>query len=438
MDLNKFNERNSKLSPLIVIIMIKQISLFLILCLSAVCLQAQTIKTGVLVVGNTPAGVSAAIQSARSGAKTTYLTQSLSVNPVFAKEDLRYLWNIRNHYLLKERKKSKVTDSILASKINLDKATDLIKNISDTVKNLTLNHNNVVDEITKDGKGWEVRLKGGQKIKTDVIVDATDNLFLASILRIDLKKAVSFPVKSDHPFDTKLIRSGLATGYLEAANKERSIASIPPAALIPSGFENFVVVPKQIGQIKPERMELGQAAGTIAAYCSFFKTTTKTINIRVVQGELLAFNAVLIPYSDIDLKDPNFKSFQQLGLSGLMKSYLVKEGAMNKIKFDTAGTISAEELKAPMKEFYTRSQIWFADNKADTLTVGDAISLFMFTATRGEELKKEIEEGWKVSFKFNSKFDLKKNITRKEFGILADRYLQPFNVRVDPAGNLMR
>lgn len=438
MDLNKFNERNSKLSPLIVIIMIKQISLFLILCLSAVCLQAQTIKTGVLVVGNTPAGVSAAIQSARSGAKTTYLTQSLSVNPVFAKEDLRYLWNIRNHYLLKERKKSKVTDSILASKINLDKATDLIKNISDTVKNLTLNHNNVVDEITKDGKGWEVRLKGGQKIKTDVIVDATDNLFLASILRIDLKKAVSFPVKSDHPFDTKLIRSGLATGYLEAANKERSIASIPPAALIPSGFENFIVVPKQIGQIEPERMELGQAAGTIAAYCAFFKTTTKTINIRVVQGELLAFNAVLIPYSDIDLKDPNFKSFQQLGLSGLMKSYLVKEGAMNKIKFDTAGTISAEELKAPMKEFYTRSQIWFADNKADTLTVGDAISLFMFTATRGEELKKEIEEGWKVSFKFNSKFDLKRNITRKEFGILADRYLQPFNVRVDPAGNLMR
>lgn len=438
MDLNKFNERNSKLSPLIVIIMIKQISLFLILCLSAVCLQAQTIKTGVLVVGNTPAGVSAAIQSARSGAKTTYLTQSLSVNPVFAKEDLRYLWNIRNHYLLKERKKSKVTDSILASKINLDKATDLIKNISDTVKNLTLNHNNVVDEITKDGKGWEVRLKGGQKIKTDVIVDATDNLFLASILRIDLKKAVSFPVKSDHPFDTKLIRSGLATGYLEAANKERSIASIPPAALIPSGFENFIVVPKQIGQIKPERMELGQAAGTIAAYCAFFNTTTKTINIRVVQGELLAFNAVLIPYSDIDLKDPNFKSFQQLGLSGLMKSYLVKEGAMNKIKFDTAGTISAEELKAPMKEFYTRSQIWFADNKADTLTVGDAISLFMFTATRGEELKKEIEEGWKVSFKFNSKFDLKRNITRKEFGILADRYLQPFNVRVDPAGNLMR
>lgn len=418
--------------------MIKHISLFLFLNLSGLLLQAQTIKTGVLVVGNTPAGVSAAIQSARSGAKTTYLTQSLSVNPVFAEDDLQYVWNIRNHYFLKERKKSKVTDSIIATKINLDRSTDLIKNIADTVKNLSLNHNNVVDEITKDGKGWEVRLKGGQKIKTDVIVDATDNLFLASLLRIDLKKAVNFPVKSDNPFDSKLIRSGMAKGYLELPNKERSITSIPPGALIPAGFENFIVIPKQIGQVKLLRMELGQAAGTVAAYCAFFKTTTKTVNIRIVQGELLAFDAVLIPYSDIDLKDPNFKAFQQLGLSGLMKSTMFKEGNINKIKFDTAGTITAEELRGPMKEFYTRSQIWFADNKVDTLSIGDAISLFMFTATRGEELKKEIEEGWKVSFKFNSKFDLKRNITRKEFGVLADRYLQPFNVRVDPAGNLMR
>ena len=418
--------------------MIKHFSLFFFLVLFSLFLQAQTLKTGVLVVGNTPAGVSAAIQSARSGAKTTYLTQSLSVNPVFLEEDLHYLWNIRNHYLLKEKKKSKLTDSILSLKINLDKATALIKNIADTVNNLNLNHNNVVDEITKDGKGWEVRLKGGQKIKADVVVDATDNALLASLLRIDLKKAVTVPLKTDNPFDTKLIRSGIATGYLGLANNERSIASIPLGALIPTGFENFIVVPKQIGKLKTERMSVGQAAGTIAAYCAFFKTTTKAINIRVVQGELLAFNAMLIPYSDIDLKDPNFKAFQQLGLSGLMKSIMVKEGNINKIKFDTAGTITAAELRPPMKEFYTRSQIWFADNKADTLTIGDAISLFMFTATRGEELKKEIEEGWKVSFKFNSKFDLMRNITRKEFGILADRYLQPFNVRVDPAGNLMR
>ncbi|MFA6946400.1 MAG: FAD-dependent oxidoreductase [Pedobacter sp.] len=418
--------------------MIKKVSIFLILSVSGLFLQAQTIKTGVLVVGNTPAGVSAAVQSARSGAKTIYLSQSLSVSPIFSNDDLPFLRNIRNHYLLKEKKKSKITDSIISDKITLDKASVLIKSISDTVKNLTLNHNNVVDEIIKDGKGWEVRLKGGQKIKADVVVDATDNLSIASILKTDLKKTMAIPAKNTNPFDSKLLRSGVAAGYLELTNNERSDASIPLGALIPAGIENFIVIPKQIGQTSVLKMPAGQAAGTIAAYCAFFKTTTKTVNIRVVQGELLAFDAVLIPYSDIDSKDPNFLAFQRLGLSGLVKSGILKDRDIYKIRFDTAGMVRADELRAPMKEFYTRSQIWFADNKAEILTIGDAISLLMFTATRGEELKKEIEEGWKVSFKFSSKFDLKRNITRKEFGILADRYLQPFNVRVDMAGNLVR
>jgi len=418
--------------------MIKRFSLFLFFVFGGLTVEAQTLKTGVLIVGNTPAAVAAAIQSARSGAKTLYLTQSLAINPVFSEEDLPYIWNIRNHYLLKEKRRNKLTDSILNSKIKLDQAVNLVKTIADTVNNLTLNHNNVVDEIARDGKGWEIRLKGGQKIKADVIVDASDNLFLGSLLRIDLKKVLSVPVKTDHAFDTKLTRSGLASGYIESGNKESSIVTIPPAGLIPAGFENFIVVAKQIGQIKPIRMSLGQAAGTVAAYCAFFKTSTKTINIRVIQGELMAFNAVLIPYADIDIKDPNFRAFQQLGLSALMKLMPVKDGNINKIKFDTAGVVTAAELKIPMKEFYTRSQIWFADNQVDTLSIADAISLFMFTATRGEELKKEIQEAWKVSFKFNSVFDPKRNIFRKEFGILADRYLQPFNVRVDPAGNLLR
>ena len=181
-------------------------------------------------------------------------------------------------------------------------------------------------------------------------------------------------------------------------------------------------------------MSAGRAAGTIGAFCAFFKTTTKNINVRVTQGELLAFNALLIPYADIDRNDPNFLAFQRLGMSGLIKPKLVDD----QIRFDTAGTVSHAELQTAMKEFYTRSQLWFADNKHDVLTIEDVISLLKFTAARGDELKKEIEAGWKQSFKLNSSFDPKRNISRKEFGILADKYLQPYNIRVDMAGNLLR
>jgi len=418
--------------------MIKQISIFFVLSFCGLFLQAQTIKTGVLVIGNTPAGASAAIQSARSGAKTMYLTQSITLSPVFSEEDLPYILNIRNHFYLKERKKSKTTDSITSAAISLNNASGLIKNIADTVKNLTLNYNNAVSEIKQDGKGWEIRLKGGQRIKADVVIDATEMLSVASLLNIDLKKTMATPVLNVNPFESKLLRSGVATGYMQIANHEQSPAYVPMGALIPASIENFITVPLSIGSLKADRMSVGQAAGTVASYCAFFKTSTKKINIRVVQGELFAFDAELIPYSDIDRKDPNFLAFQRLGLSGLMKSKLINNEHFSKIEFDTAGTVSAEELRGPMKEFYTRSQIWFADNKSETLTIEDAISLFMFTATRGEELKKEIEEGWAQSFKFSSKFDPKRDISRKEFGILADRYLQPFNVRVDIAGNLQR
>ena len=418
--------------------MIKRLSISFILLGFCLSLLAQTTKTGVLVVGNTPGGLSAAVQSARSGAKTIYLPQSLSISARFSEEDLPYLENIKNHYALKVKKRSRQTDSLIASKIRLDQASNLIKEISDTIKNLSLNYNNAIDQIKKDGKGWEVRLKGGQKIKADVVVDATENLSITSMLRIDVKKTMAIPGTGKNLFDNKLYRSTVALGFLEEANNERSVSTIPLGALIPQGFENFIMVPQKIGQIRPLSMSAGQAAGTIASYCAFFNTTTKNINVRVVQGELLAYDALLFPYSDIELNDPNFLAFQRMGLSGLIRPKIEKDGNLNKIRFDTAGTISATELRSPMKEFYTRSQIWFADNRNATLSIGDAISLFMFTASRGEELKKEIEEGWKVSFKLNSDFDIKRNITRKEFAILAERYLQPYNVRVDLAGNLLQ
>ena len=410
--------------------MISRISSFFILLITSITLQAQTTKTGVLVIGNTPSAVAASIQSARSGAKTMYLTQSLSVSAIFSTEDLSFIKSIKNHYSLKERKRSKTKDSIIAIPVMLNQASNLIKGISDTVNNLTINNNTVVDEIKKDGKSWEIRLKGGQKIKADVVVDASDNLSIATMLGIDAKKTMVITGNTINPFENKLYRSSVALGYQETG----SVFTIPLGALIPQAVENLIIIPKQSGKIRVSKMSAGQAGGTISAYCAFFKTSTKTINVRVVQGELLAFDALLMPFADIELKDPNFLAFQRLGLSGLLKSSF----SNGKIQFDTAGLVRAEDLRGSMKEFYTRSQLWFADNKKDTLTINDAISLFKYIANRGNELEKEIEEGWKVSFKLNNIFDPKRNINRKEFGILADKYLQPYNIRVDLSGNLMR
>ena len=416
--------------------MIKYFFSIIILITISSSLPAQTVKTGVLVVGNTAGSISAAIQSARSGAKTLLLTQTPTINIEFTAGDITYLQKIQNHYKVKNNKINSSKEQASEPKMTLDQYSKLIKSTIDTTKNLTVTLNAGINKIEKDGKGWEIRLKNGQKVKAAVIVDATENLSVSSILRIDPNKTMLNTAVTANPFDTKLYRSTVATGY-SGENSLRSVSLIPMGALIPAGVENFIIVPKSTNPVKPARMSAGQAAGTIASYCAFFKTTTKNINVRAVQTELLIFDAELIPFSDIKVSDPNFPAFQRMGVSGLLKPAIVREGEHNVIKFDTAGTISATQLRAPMREFYSRSQIWFADNKKDVMTIDDAISLFMFTATRGDELKKEIEEGWKESFKFNSNFDLERPITRKEFAILADRYLQPFNIRVDFTGNLL-
>lgn len=410
--------------------MTRKIHILLFLISACIASQAQTAKTGVLVIGDNSAAVAAAIQSARSGVKTMYLPQSKSLAPVFSTEDISYIKHIKNYYSLKEKRRSTSADSIIALPLELNQASNLIKSISDTVKNLTVNLNNVVDEIKKDGKDWEIRLKGGQKIKAQVVVDASESLAIASMLKMDIKKTISSSINPLNPFEKKLYRSTVALG-----NKpDGSLITIPMGALIPQEVENFIIIPKQIEQVKLVNMSAGQAAGTIAAYCAFFKTTTKLINARVVQGELLAFNASLIPYEDIDQKDLNFLAYQRLGLSGLIKPKL-KDG---KLYFDTAGLVKSEDIELSMKEYYTRSQLWFADNKKDTLSIKDVIELIKFNANRGEELKQEIAESWKNSFKFSSAFEPERNISRKEFGVLADKYLQPFNIRIDPLGNLLR
>ncbi len=418
--------------------MVKYFFSIIILALISLSLPAQTTKTGVLVIGNTAAGVAASLQSARSGAKTLLLTQTPAISAELTSEDIIYLERIQNHYKAKMRKKPGVKDSTVELDLNMnkDQYLKLIKGISDTTKNLTVTLNTALEKIEKDGKGWEIRLKNGQKIKADVIVDATENLFVASILRIDVNKTMLNSVATGNPFDTKLYRSTVATAYSGTATS-RSVMPVSMGAFIPAGVENFIIIPKSTNTFKPVSMSFGQAAGTIASYCAFFKTTTKSINVRAVQTELLTFDAQLIPLSDVKVNDPNFPAFQRMALSGLLKPVITKDGDHNVIKFDTLGTMSSEQLRAPMKEFYSRSQLWFADNKKDVMTIEDAISLFMFTATRGDELKKEIEEGWKESFKFNSAFDLKRQITRKEFAILADQYLLPFKTKVDFAGNLL-
>jgi hypothetical protein len=126
-------------------------------------------------------------------------------------------------------------------------------------------------------------------------------------------------------------------------------------------------------------------------------------------------------------------AIQHIATTGILKS----KSQNDKLYFHPDSSFFLQELRLPLKEYYSRSQIWFAEKQDAKLTLDDAISLIKFVGLRGQELNKEIEKAWKSSFKFKSDFDLKKTITKREFAVLVDTYLKPFNVKVDHTGKLI-
>lgn len=361
-------------------------------------------KTDVIVLGSNPSAMAAGIQSARSGVKTIWI----SPTAMKAEFSLADTLNGRTGIWAELLKHVKANPEIPSEQ--------LLKSFTDTIRNLTIIQNGI-RKIERSGKGWEVKLINGRELKCQILVDAGNHIKLIDKASESLFQQIAPANMPANLYSNRLYRTAISTG--------REI--IPLASLI-SKEENYLAAP--LKNSVSASVLAGQAAGASAAYCAYFKTTTRHLSVRMTQGELLRYHGSLFPAGDVHPKDTGFIAIQHILATGIMK---LKEG-----DFHPEETLTSEELRLPMKEYYSRSQLWFFNNKKDTLTIQDAVNLIMFTANRGEELRREIDRGWISSLKLTGVYDPKRAITRRELAVLIDRYLQPFSVRVDFVGNLLR
>ncbi len=404
---------------------------------------AQTLKTDVVVVGGTQSGVAAAIQAAHSGVKTLLLLETNEFVKNFSTPlDTGFFSGIQISFLNTSLKIRRDTLSGVVAPLTQSVVQSTLKGWTDTIKNLTVLPNVAWQKIERKGKDWEIKLKDGKTIKATVVVDATVGGTLASRAELITDPTTGYfktvatinQIDRLNPYNNKLYRTAVGIG----SSERNSPFIIPLGSLIALGVDNFILAGKLPSLVSAKNlekgtMELGQAAGASAAYCAFFKTTTQSLNVRVIQGELFAYKSWLVPFRDIFPTDSNFLAIEQIAVSGLLKGKFVKK----QLFFEPDSLVSIEDLRIPMREFYTRSQLWFADNKDVQFTVGTFLSLIKFAASRGAELDREVEKAWKTSFKFTSDYDPKRLITKRELAVLANAYLKPFNTRVDLSGNLI-
>lgn len=224
--------------------------------------------------------------------------------------------------------------------------------------------------------------------------------------------------------------------------------SIPAGAAIVKSFDNFFVAEKALSvthlvnastMYPSVQMTLGQGIGTIAAYCAFFKTTTKTVKLRLIQNEILTYHGYLMPFLDVKQNDPQFIAIQKIGVTGLLQGVQKPSGSSAPVFFLPDSTVKTAEIKPVLSEIYTRSFLWFNKNKpTEFFTIGNMLSFIEELNLRdAKTFKLQIQNDWKPKLHLNSVFDVNRPITRREFAELVNIYLKPFDRAVDLTGKLI-
>lgn len=224
--------------------------------------------------------------------------------------------------------------------------------------------------------------------------------------------------------------------------------SFPAGAVIVKDFDNFLVAEKAVSvtllvnasTMNPSvQMTVGQGIGSIAAYCSFFKTTTKHIKLRLIQNEILSYHGYLMPFVDVKQTDPQFIAIQKLGVTGLLQGVQKPIETSVQVFFLPDSTVKTSEIKPVLEEVYTRAFLWFNKNKPGELfTIGNMLSLIEELNLRdAKTFRLQIKNDWKPKLHLDTVFDLSRPITRREFAALADAHLKPFDRQVDLTGKLI-
>jgi len=249
-----------------------------------------------------------------------------------------------------------------------------------------------------------------------------------------------------------LYRTSIVTGDVLEQADDRFKTSYPPTpayylpvcALIARDADNLFIADKALPvaptlQNLPLQIAVGQGVGTMAAFCAFFKTTQKNLRVRMVQGELLDFKGYILPFDDVNPTDRYFRALQQIAATGLLKGVQKKDGNNLQFLFMPDTMVNTAEIKPALTEIYSRAFIWFNNTRpGDQFTLDNLLSFICeITLADPQSFRVTMQKDWKTKYNFTSEFDINHPITRREFAILANQFLNPFGRVVDLNGRMI-
>jgi hypothetical protein len=212
---------------------------------------------------------------------------------------------------------------------------------------------------------------------------------------------------------------------------------LPLGTLIPKDVDGLIVAEKSISvsniingstRLQPVVLEIGQAAGILAALSVGQNVEVRDVSVRDVQNVLLKANGYLLPYRDVPVNHPIFNVYQRIGSTGILKGVGRSVEWSNETSFRADTILMTSELSG-LEEFYPGTGE-LLKSMGSTLTLNDAVVLMdkiMESAglPGAGSVQSKVMEMWR---QFDmGEFEPGRKIKRGEMALLIDQTLDPFN-----------
>lgn len=210
---------------------------------------------------------------------------------------------------------------------------------------------------------------------------------------------------------------------------------LPLGTLIPRNTDGLIVAEKSISvsnivngstRLQPVVLQIGQAAGALAALAVRNKQKISEVAVRDVQNAILNAKGYLLPYLDVPATDPKFAPYQRIGSTGILRGVGKNSGWSNQTWLRADTTLFVSELSG-LSDIYPASEKWLKDHPKETLTIEETLQLISQIAqSEGIDISNyNPANSWQAYGLYD--FDPKRTISRGEAAVLIDRLLDPFN-----------
>ena len=212
---------------------------------------------------------------------------------------------------------------------------------------------------------------------------------------------------------------------------------VPLGVMLPEKVEGLIVTEKSISvtnlvngstRLQPVVLQLGQAAGALAALAVVEDVAPDQVGVRAVQRAMLEAGGYLLPYLDLPVTHPYFGAMQRIGATGILRGRGANVGWSNQTWFDAEKCVSVKDLSVGLRTLYPQVK---ASQSDESVKMGDLAR--MLEEIRGESMAEAVEQ---CCAEFEGDVS-HRALTRLECAVVVDRLLDPFAREVDIQGNFV-